>query len=163
MPIPSPAPYRRSNLTKEQKKEALNAIYGVTMPKPMSEEEAERIRELLANHDAENSNETDFDPSKVKVPYRFQKFPQVVYDHAHSYPAYDEEKTVIRGSMAVLEMTHIKAHFAQKVVNSQRELDAAVAAGWSETPPEFREEQESEPIEATEEAVPVRRRRSNVA
>ncbi len=110
----------------------------------LSEEEIRKMREMLAAHDAEASNEADFDPSKVKVPYRFQKFPMMVYDHAESYPAYDTEKDVMRGSVVVRETVHVKAHLAEKVVRSQAELDHALAHGWSEAAPHFREEAEAE-------------------
>lgn len=157
MPIPSPAPYRRSNLTKQQKKDELEAIYGVTMSQ-ITDEEIQKMREMIANHDAETSEEVDFDPSKVKVPYRFQKFPMVVYNHARSRAACDEERNVLRGSLVVAEVVHVKAHLASMLVQHQQELDAALSAGWSEAPPEFKEEQEDEPS-VDEQAVAVRRGR----
>lgn len=147
MPIPSPAPFRRSNLTKKQKQEELNAIYGVQMKSEITAAEIERMRELVADHDAEGGDNADFDPSKVRVPYVFKKFPMMVYNAAQSHPAYDDERIVTRGSLAVAELTHIKAYLASRIVNNQRELDAALADGYSENAPTFAEETEAPVIE----------------
>jgi hypothetical protein len=78
------------------------------------------------------------------MPYRFQKFPMMIYHHENSYPAHDEVRDILRGSMVVTETIHVTAHVTRKIVKSQSELDHALANGWSETPPEFREESEPE-------------------
>lgn len=114
----------------------------------LTDEEIRKMRELIADHDAEGSEEGDFDPSKVRVPYTFQKFPMMIYNHEMSYPAYDTEKNVLRGSVVVAEMVHVKAHLASKTVHTQRELEAALHQGWSESAPTFQEpEVEAEPEE----------------
>lgn len=76
---------RRSNLTKEQKREAEAAIYGLsTKPMEFNHDEIERMRAMIAQHDAQQAKQgiQEFDLNNPpKQPYRFQEFPKLVYDH----------------------------------------------------------------------------------
>lgn len=153
MPIPPNPPFKRSNLSKQQKQQELEIIYGVDMAAQLTVNEIEKMRELLAQHDAQNSEGSDFDPSKVVIPYRYQKFPMMIYDHSKSYPAHEREQTVTRGSMVVNEIVHVTANLASKVVRNQAELEEHLEQGWSENPPSF--ELEPEVVEPH----PARRRR----
>lgn len=152
MPIPAPIPFVR--LTKKQQEEQLLDLYGEPMSNSqLSASDIEKMRALVAQHDEQaEGEENNFDPSKVRKPYHFQKFPMMVYDHARSYPAHDAEQNVVRGSIAVVEVTHVKARLVSKIVHSQRELDSALSEGWNELAPEFLEEPT---IEQDEEAAPV--------
>ena len=149
MPIPEPAVYRPSNLTKTQRKEQLAAVYGVPMAPELTAEEIERMRQIVARHDSEHRPIQTFDLNNPpRQSYRFQKFPMMIYDHENSYPAHDEERTVIRGSLPVQEIFHVPAKLVSKIVHNQRELDQALEDGWSEQAPEFREEEREEPLSA---------------
>lgn len=157
MPIPEPAIYRPSNLTKQQKQDALAACYGVTMAtEPMSEVEIARLRQILLQHDAEHKPLATIDLNNPpKVPYRHQKFPMAVYDHEHSQPAHDELRAVRSGNLVVEEQVHVPAKVVMRLVQNERELEAALDNGWSDKAPEYREERE-EPLSAANEAEVAR-------
>jgi len=77
---------RRSNLTKEQRREAEAAIYGLStkqMIDQLSPEEIERMRQIVAQHDQTNRpGIKEFDLNNPpRLPYRFQEYPKTVYDH----------------------------------------------------------------------------------
>ena len=119
MPIPEPARYRPSNLTKEQRQQELAAAYGVPMPQQLSEEQYEQMRILLAQHESERKPLIIVDLNNPpREPYRHQKFPMMVYDLEHS-----TREKLITG-----------------LVHSEAELRHAIQDGWSEQAPEFREE-----------------------
>ena len=86
MPINESVNLRRSNLTKEQRREQEAAIYGLStkqMIDQLSPEEIERMRAIVAQHDQTNKGGIkEFDLNDPpKVPYRYQEYPKVVYDH----------------------------------------------------------------------------------
>jgi hypothetical protein len=86
MPINESVNLRRSNLTKEQRREAEAAIYGLStkeMINQISPEEIERMRAIIAQHDQTNKGGIkEFDLNNPpKLPYRHQEFPKMVYDH----------------------------------------------------------------------------------
>jgi hypothetical protein len=86
MPINESVNLRRSNLTKEQRREAEAAIYGLStkeMINQLSPEEIERMRAIVAQHDQQNKGGIkEFDlNAPPKLPYRHQEYPKVVYDH----------------------------------------------------------------------------------
>jgi hypothetical protein len=168
MPIPA-GQYRPSNLTKQQRQEQLAAIYGVSMP--LTETEIARMRQLVLEHDSQAKKATIHDLNNPpKEQYRFQKFPMVVYDHQSSSPARDDDQPNKNG--LGYATVHIPARVVSMEVNSEKELKDALAAGWSEMAPEFREERE-EPLspkyqneagrvqERIEELKPKRGRPSN--
>ena len=143
MPIPEPGLWRPSNLTPKQQQEQLAACYGVSMPQPLTAVEAEQMRSLLQRYDSEHK------PIQVhnindppKTPYRFQEFPQMVYNHQESAPAHNETRTAIVGSSVLEETVHVRAHVEYKIVKNAEELREALDSGWSVDPPEFREEPE---------------------
>ena len=77
---------RRSNLTKEQRREQEAAIYGLStkqMIDQLSPEEIERMRQIVAQHDQTNKQGIkEFDLNNPpRLPYRFQEYPKTVYDH----------------------------------------------------------------------------------
>jgi hypothetical protein len=78
---------RRSNLTKEQRREAEAAIYGLStkqMIDQLSPEEIERMRQIVAQHDQTSGKNgiKEFDLNNPpRLPYRFQEYPKTVYDH----------------------------------------------------------------------------------
>jgi hypothetical protein len=141
MSFSEPSIYRPSNLTEKQKREQLAICYGVEMnPKELTAQEAEQLRTLLARYDGQRKPITVTnlnDPPKT--PYHFQKFPMMVYDHEASFPAHDETRTAIVGSSVLEETYHVRAHVASRVVHTEAQLKEALAEGWRETPPPFRE------------------------
>lgn len=113
MPFNPAGGYRRSNLTKEQKREAEAAIYGLStkdMEQQFSQEDIERMRAILAQHDSQAQRQgiREFDlNSPPKEPYKYQEFPKLVYDHD--------------------ARTH-------RVVRNKAEEKAALEAGWLNEP-----------------------------
>src|SRR5215831_3851994 len=86
MPINESVNLRRSNLTKEQRREQEAAIYGLStneMIQQLSPEEIERMRAIVAQHDQQNKGGIkEFDLNNPpKAPYRHQEYPKMVYDH----------------------------------------------------------------------------------
>src|SRR5215472_14197564 len=86
MPINESVNLRRSNLSKEQRREQEAAIYGLStkeMTNQISPEEIERMRQIVAQHDQTNKQGIrEFDLNDPpKLPYRYQEYPKVVYDH----------------------------------------------------------------------------------
>lgn len=97
------------------------------MPQQLSEEQYEQMRILLAQHESERKPVTVVDLNNPpREAYRHQKFPMMVYDLEHSTPG----------------------KFITGLVNSERELEEAIEAGWSQAPPEYREER-IEPLKAS--------------
>lgn len=116
MPIPAPS-IRRSNLNTQQRAEQLAAVYGVEMSQ-FTPEEVERMRQIVMGYDQQKPVETiDLNNPKPK-PYRFQKFPKMIY-------ATDESGTL--------------------TVRSEEELQEAIKSGnWTEDAPEVIEQAEPE-------------------
>src|ERR1051326_3883955 len=79
--------YRRSHLTKEQKREAEAAILGLSLndmtPQQLSPDEIERMRQIVAQHDNQRPQGIrEFDLNNPpKQPYTHQEYPKVVYHH----------------------------------------------------------------------------------
>lgn len=142
MPIPEPGAYRPSNLTKKQQQEQLAAVYGVPMQtQQLTEVEAAQMRQILARHDSESKPVQIHDLNRPpQAPYRFQKFPMMVYDLENSYPSRDEDQAR-RNGMGI-ESVHIPAKVVSAIVNSEDELEQLLATGWSEQAPAFSEERE---------------------
>ena len=149
MPIPPPERYAPSTLTKKQQQEQLAVCYGVNMSPvdtqiPLSASEIERMRHIIAQHDSETKKATIHDLNNPpKEPYKFQKFPMMVYDLEHSHPAQDVKQPKVNGMGT--EVVHIPAKVVSQVVRSEEQLRAALAGGWSEEAPVFTEERE-EPL-----------------
>lgn len=113
--------------------------------KKMTDQEAARLRQLLSEHDSGQKPLTTIDLNNPpKQPYGFQKFPKMLYDHAASDPAHEEERL---GKNGAVETIHIKAKMVTVLVHSEEQLAEALANGWSETAPEYREDRE-EPLSA---------------
>lgn len=151
MPIPEPGANRPSILytsgpdgkikpaTREQREQEMAAVMGVSMSTPqLTVTEIEQMRRLVAQHDARPQNKIQvMDPNNPpKLPYTFQKFPLMVYDLEHSYPARQEEQTLRNGAR---EIVHIAAKVISMLVQSEEQLQRAIEDGWSQNPPEFRE------------------------
>jgi hypothetical protein len=86
MPLNEAYGFHRSNLTKEQRRAAEAAVYGQPVPNmpttPLSDEDIERFRTLVAQHDARGTVK-EFDLNNPpQVPYTYQPFPTTVYHHA---------------------------------------------------------------------------------
>lgn len=87
MPINEASGYRKAYLTKEQKREAEAAIYGLKPINPMdfqelTAQEIERMRAIVAQHDRTNGKSEEFDLNNPKTPpYRYQRFPKMIYHH----------------------------------------------------------------------------------
>ena len=126
MPIPEPSLSRPSNLTKKQRADELAACYGVDKAMPstvasLTQEEVERMRQIVLAADAERQPFQTIDLNNPpRQQYRFQKYPQMLYDLDTSTP----QKIV---------------HYT---VQNQEEFDAAIAEGWSEQPPNYTEQRE---------------------
>lgn len=77
-----------SNLTEQQQREAEQALYGLdkgpTMSPEPTHEEYERMRQILAQHDAKTAQNSmkEFDLNKPpSKPYIYQEFPFLMYHH----------------------------------------------------------------------------------
>lgn len=89
------------------------------MPAQLSPEEIERMRQIVQQHDSERKPIQIVDLNNPpKEPYRFQKFPKMVYDLAHSEPG----------------------HVVSQIVRSEDDLEAALEQGWSESAPAYSDE-----------------------
>lgn len=109
------------------------------MAPELTAEEIERMRQLVAAHDGQHKPVTTVDLNNPpRVPYRFQKFPMIVYDLENSYAAHDVPVTDRLGNPTGATQ-HVTARIVSRVVNSEHELHAALEDGWSENAPEFRE------------------------
>jgi hypothetical protein len=111
MPLNEAHGFHRSNLTKEQKRAAEAAVYGQPVPNmpatSLTQEEIERMRTLVAQHDSQGTIK-EFDLNNPpQVPYTFQPFPTTVYHHATK---------------------------RNKVVANLEAFEEALGAGWSHTP-----------------------------
>ena len=142
MPIPPPERYHRSNLTKKQQQEQLAACYGVPMAsEQLTEVEISRMRQILAQHDSEHKPMQTIDLNNPpRVPYKYQKFPMMLYDLVNSHPARDEEQP--RRNGPGFDTIHIPAKVITLLVNSETQLKKAIEEGWSDQAPNFSEEQE---------------------
>lgn len=112
-------------------------------------EEIEKMRETVLKSDREKITNNVFDLSKPPVvPYRHQEFPKIVYDHSKSVPSRDIMKKMGTGNE---ELIHIPAKLAHRIVKDEKELKAALKAGFVEIPPVLKhiglepEEVEAEP------------------
>lgn len=110
MPLNESRGQPRSTLTREQKEEAMRALYGLPREEEMSEfsaQEIEIMRQKVAAHDAQHRQigVREFDLNRPpKEPYVYQEFPRMLYHHG-------EQKT--------------------KIVYSPEECEAYQAQGWS--------------------------------
>jgi len=111
-----------------------------------SEVELSHMRQILSQHDAGARKMTIHDLNNPpKSQYRFQKFPMMVYDLEHSYPSTNEQRP--KPNSLGTETVHVPAKIVRMVVQSEDELQHALAQGWSEQAPAFSEERE-EPLSA---------------
>ena len=86
------------------------------MPVELSHEEVERMRQIVQQHDAARKPMRTIDLNNPpREPYRYQKFPKMVYDLASSRPG----------------------HLVTKIVRSDNELALALEEGFSEDAPPF--------------------------
>jgi hypothetical protein len=92
MPMNEAAGYRTSNLTEKQKREAMQAVYGLTERETMSpiteltyEERIKMRRMLDALDQKEAGGLKDFDLNKPPVPpYVYREYPILMYHHGTS-------------------------------------------------------------------------------
>jgi hypothetical protein len=111
----------------------------------LSETEIQTMRRMLAEHDSKQKPVTIHDlNAPPREPYRFQKFPMMVYDLERSNAAFEEEQRMPNGGF---QMVHVAARVVSRLVQSEHELKQALADGWSESAPEYREERD-EPLNA---------------
>jgi hypothetical protein len=117
---------KRSNLTKEQKQQALAAIYGISeeVMQPITHEEAARLREILLEHDKQNTAPTkEFDLNNPpQKPYRYQAWPKLVYHH--EYREYDKAKNQMELDALLSEGFQLEPFPSEEDIP----LDAASAA-----------------------------------
>jgi hypothetical protein len=105
--------------------------------------EAQQMRELLARFDSQHKPMEIHDLNKPpQAPYRFQKFPMTVYLHSESEAARDETQQA-RSGLGIVDV-HIPARMVSRIVHSEEELARALADGWSDKAPEFREDDSQE-------------------
>lgn len=120
MPLNEAVIWKRSNLTPAQKREAEAALYGLN-PTEMNNPSIEEMRQLVAQHDQQNTRSTGIQQFDInnppKVPYVHQEFPRVMYHHGKR------------------EM---------RKANNAEEMAEALAAGWKKEP--FLEEASAEPV-----------------
>ncbi len=169
MPIPEPGLYRPSNLTQKQKQEQLAACYGVPVNEQISASDVEKMRAIVQGYDNQRKKAPIHDLNNPpREPYRFQKFPMMVYNLAQSQPAHEETRSAIVGSSVIEERVHIRAKVVSMVVHSEEDLKAALANGWSKNAPNFADEPEGglsakyqREVETIEEQLAGARRRGN--
>lgn len=105
-------------------------------PEPITATDIEKMRHLVAQHDSTSKKTTIHDLNNPpKEPYRFQKFPMMVYDLKNSHPAKDVTRPKANG--AGTELVHIPAKVVTQVIRSEEQLQAALDGGWSEEAPAF--------------------------
>lgn len=132
MPLNEAGGPKRSNLTQQQKSQAMAAIFGIeetlmSNEQQLSSQEIERMRSILAQHDAAKPvNEFDLN-NPPKQAYRHQEFPKMVYHH-------ESRK--------------------QKIVKDEMQLEQHLQNGWSRDP--FVAEEEA-PVLSTREQQEVAR------
>lgn len=112
MPLNESSAIPRSNLTRKQQREAEAAIYGLPTEQmdheQFSHEEIERMRAILAQHDRSSGRPETIDLNNPKTPpYRYQKFPKVIYHHGK------------------------REH---RIVRSEDELEGFLELGWVDEP-----------------------------
>lgn len=113
------------------------------MPKEITPVEAEQLRSILQRYDNDHKPIAIYnlnDPPKV--PYRYQKFPKMLYNHEESAPAHEETRTAVVGSSVLEETVHIRAKVVTLIVANEQQYQDALAEGWREDAPEFRDEPE---------------------
>jgi len=129
MPINESSGQLRSNLTREQRRQAEAAIYGVYMPDQLSQHEItpddiERMRALVAQHDR-MAGIREFDLNRPVVePYSYRPFPKMLYNHQ---PKAGEPKTT--------------------VVDTEEQMEKLTAKGWKKEPPKPETAEESHGLE----------------
>lgn len=112
MPIYESRGPKRGALTRDQKREAEAAIYGLEGDTSLSSpqitpQEIERMRQLVAQHDSQGGIK-DFDLNNPpRLPYKYQEYPRIVYHHADR---------------------------KMRTVNSDEELELALEAGYEKEP-----------------------------
>lgn len=104
---------RRGGLTKQQKRQAEAALYGLkqetNVPAEYSPQEIEQMRQLVLQNDISSGKVAEFDLNKpAKETYVHQEFPRIVY--------------------------HQKSGAAKKVENA-KEMEEALAKGFAKDPP----------------------------
>ena len=111
------------------------------MQKEITPVEAEQLRSILQRYD------NDHKPIAIhnlndppKTPYRYQKFPKMLYNHDESEPAHEITKSAIVGSSVIEETVHVRAKVVSMIVHNERDFEKAIADGWREDAPEFRDE-----------------------
>lgn len=138
MPIPATG-YRPSNLTKQQRQAELAACYGVPMAEQqLTAEDYARMKQLLTKYEGEHKPATIHDLNNPpQQRYQFQKFPMMLYDHTKSQPARQELQSKRAGNTVVEEVVQVPAKLVTILVQDEKELKKALAAGWNEDAPEF--------------------------
>jgi hypothetical protein len=108
------ASFQPTGLTPTQQRDATAAIYGFSSGlnldanAPLSPEQAEWLRSLLARYDHDHSHMQEFDLNKPPQPrYVYREFPRMLYHH--------ERRTM-------------------ETVGNQAQLDYYLANGWSKEP-----------------------------
>jgi hypothetical protein len=114
MPLNESSGPKRSNLTREQKREAEAAILGLNlkehlMADQLTQAEIERMRQIVQQHDGDNNSlKQEFDLNNPpKQPYRHQPYPLAIHHH-------EKRHTLI--------------------VNNEKEKKAALEEGYQEKP-----------------------------
>lgn len=110
-------------------------------------DQIEAMRQVVSDSDRSKQPNV-FDLSKPPmVPYKFQKFPQMVYDHKKSRPSRYKTYKTAQG-----EERHdfIPVKYATKMAKNDAELKSLLAQGYEENPPVF--DDPTEPDEAAYEA-----------
>ena len=105
----------------------------------LTQGEIERMRQIVNQHDSKNKNGIQMmDPNNPpKEPYKFQRFPMVLYNHKKSEAAQDKSVGVKVGNVVTEQKVHVPAKYHTLTVNSEAELQKAKRAGWSEKAPEL--------------------------
>lgn len=97
-------------------------------------EQIDGLRDALLKRDVEQLKNSFIDLGKPpQVPYKFQKFPMLVYKHEASKPAHDIVR--INRLDGKEELSHVEAKYVSKTVNSEDELKSALDSGYREDVP----------------------------
>lgn len=104
----------------------------------------EKMRAMVQDYDNQHKPVQVHDLNNPpKEPYRYQKFPKMLYNHEQSQPAHEETRSAIVGSSVIEESVHVRAKVVTLIVHSEEDLQAALADGWQTMPPNYSDEPEN--------------------
>lgn len=146
-------PFYRGRDPIDHKKERTEQAAMLNVPVPQSQQEEileqnqnqqytqdqiEAMRRVVMESDKARSQNV-FDLSKPNVmPYKYEPFPKMLYDHKRSKAPYWRERVVtIPGIGITKERELVPAELAYKIVDNEEQLKQALAEGYRKDAPRF--------------------------